>query len=181
MYDWVKPRCALPVHGEARHLAAHAELARRAGVPKVMVVRNGDIVKLCPGEAAVIDEAPVGRLFRDGNLLVGSEEAPVRERRKLANVGMVVVVLVLNPRGQLVAEPEVLLDGVPETDAEGTDMLDVALDAIDGTLRSIPEKRRRDHEMIEEAVRKSVRSAIEQAWGKRPIVKVVVPSVEARG
>lgn len=181
MYGWVKPRCAIPVHGESRHLAAHAELARACGVPKVMVVRNGDVVRLAPGTAAVIDEAPVGRLFRDGNLLVGSEEAPVRERRKLSFVGVAVVALAIGTKGQLVAEPEVLLDGIPETDAEGVDMLDVAHDAIDGTLRSIPDKRRKDFEMLEEAVRKAVRAAIEQAWGKRPIVKVVVSRVDARG
>ena len=93
MYGWVKPRIAIPMHGEARHLAEHAKLARAAGVKEVLSVRNGDIVRLAPGAAEIIDEAPVGRLFRDGHLLVPSEDGPVRERRSLAFAGIVMVAL----------------------------------------------------------------------------------------
>ena len=81
MYGWVKPRIAIPMHGEARHLSEHAKLARAAGVKEVLDVRNGDMVRLAPGAAEIIDEAPVGRLFRDGDLLVPSDDGPVRERR----------------------------------------------------------------------------------------------------
>src|SRR5690606_17604042 len=110
-------KSAIPMHGEARHLAAHAELARKAGVPKVMVVRNGDIVRIAPGDPAVIDEAPVGRLFRDGHLLVGAEEAPLRERRKLSFVGVAFVSVTINRKGELISDPVVLMDGIPETAA----------------------------------------------------------------
>ena len=180
MYAWIKPKSAIPMHGEARHLAAHAQLARDAGVPNVLVVRNGDIVKLAPGEPAVIDEAPVGRLFRDGRLLVGSEEAPVRERRKLAVVGVAFVSIVLNRKGELVADPDVVMDGIPETATDGSEIVERALDAADGALRSIPLGRRRDTEMVEEAIAKSVRAAIDQAWGKKPIVHCIVTKVDAR-
>lgn len=180
MYAWIKPKLAIPMHGEARHLAAHAELARKAGVPKVMVVRNGDIVRIAPGDAAVIDEAPVGRLFRDGRLLVGAEEAPLRERRKLSFVGVAFVSVVLNRKGELVADPDVVLDGIPETAADGTEMLELALDAADGAIRSIPPGRRKDAELVEEAIAKSVRSAIDQAWGKKPIVHCIVTKVDAK-
>ena len=181
MYDWVKPRTAIPMHGEARHMAAHAKLAREAGVPNVLVVRNGDIVKLAPGDPAVIGEAPVGRLFRDGNLLIGSEDAPMRDRRKLAEVGIAFVTLVINQKGQTVSDPDVILDGIPSTDAGGRDMVDVVLDAVDGTLRSIPPKRKGDPDLIENAMVRAVRSAIHQAWGKKPIVKCIVSQVDARG
>ncbi len=179
MYSWVKPKLAIPMHGEARHLAAHAELAKQAGVPKVMIVRNGDIVRLAPGDASIIDEAPVGRLFRDGDLLVDSSSGPVRDRRKLSEVGICVVSLVFDEKGGIAAEPDAILDGIPETDVEGTEMYDIVTDAIDGTLKSIPPKRRADQERVEEAVRKAVRSAIENAWGKRPIVKVMTAIVDA--
>ncbi|MEQ1648918.1 MAG: ribonuclease J [Hyphomicrobiaceae bacterium] len=179
MYAWVKPQLAIPMHGEARHLAAHAELARKAGVPKVMIVRNGDIVRLAPGEGKVIDEAPVGRMYRDGDLLVDSSSGPVRDRRKLSEVGICVVSLVLDEKGGIAAEPDAILDGIPETDAEGTEMYDIVTDAIDNTLKSMPPKRRADQERVEEAVRRSVRGAIENAWGKRPIVKVMTAIVDA--
>ncbi len=77
-------------------------------------------------------------------------------------------------------DPDVVLDGIPYEDAKGENMEDVALDAIDGTLRSIPPKRRGDTDMLADAVRRSVRAAIDRAWGKKPIVKVMVASVEGR-
>jgi ribonuclease J len=178
MYGWVRPQAAIPMHGEARHLAEHAKLARAAGVGQVLSVRNGDMVRLAPGPTQVIDEAPVGRLFRDGRLLVGTQEGPVRERRALAFAGIVVVALVLSGRGELAAEPQVVLDGVPAADAEGRAMVDIILDAVDGTLDSIPPGRRRDAAMVQEAVRRAVRSAVEDAWGKRAVAKILVTRLD---
>ena len=180
LYAWAKPRIAIPMHGEARHLEAHADLARAAGVQDVRVVYNGDVVRLAPGPTRIVDDAPVGRLFRDGRLIVPSGEGPVRERRKLAMVGIVVVALVLTRRGELVSDPQVVLDGVPVEDADGDSMEDIALTAVDGTLRSIPRERRRDIEMVTEAVRRGVRGAIAAAWGKKPIVKVLVSVIEGK-
>ena len=180
MYAWVKPKIAIPMHGEARHMAANAALAKAAGVPQVMVVRCGDIVRLAPGEGAVIDEAPVGRLYRDGRLLVESTEGPVRDRRKLAQVGIAVVSLVIDTKGQIAADPDVVLDGIPETDVNGRDMLDIVLDAVDSTLRSVPPRRRLDQDKIEDMVKKAVRNTIDNAWGKRPIVKVMTAVVEGK-
>ncbi|HZT49431.1 MAG TPA: ribonuclease J [Hyphomicrobiaceae bacterium] len=174
MYGWVKPRIAIPMHGEARHLAAHAELARAAGVKEVLDVRNGDMVRLAPGNAEVIDEAPVGRLFRDGSLLVPSEDGPVRERRALAFAGVVIVALLRSGRGEIGADVEIALDGVPAADAEGRPMTEIVRDAVEGTIASIPRDRRRDGELVREAVRRAVRSAVEDAWGKRPIAKVLL-------
>ena len=174
MYGWVNPRIAIPMHGEARHLAEHAKLARIAGVDEVLSVRNGDIVRLAPGAAEIIDEAPVGRLFRDGHLLVPSDDGPVRERRSLAFAGIVIVALPQSARDGVVPDPEVVLDGVPARDAEGKPMLDIVRDAVEGTIASIPRKRQQDTEMVREAVRRAVRSAVDHAWGKRPIVKVLL-------
>ena len=116
----------------------------------------------------------MGRLFRDGDLLVPSDDGPVRERRSLAFAGIVVVALARSGKGEVVADAEIALDGVPTADAEGRPMLDIVREAIDGTIASIPRDRRRDGEMVREAVRRAVRSGVERAWGKRPIVKVLV-------
>ncbi len=181
LYGWVRPKIAVPMHGEPRHLKAHAELAREAGVSEVQIAYNGEMVRIAPGPVRVIDDAPVGRLFRDGNLIVPSGDAPVRERRKLAVVGIVVVALALSRRGEVAAEPQVALDGVPYEDEAGEPMQEIVLTAIEGTLRSIPRDRRRDLEMVSEAVRRSVRGAVSNAWGKKPIVKVLLTVIEGKG
>ena len=127
-----------------------------------------------PGRAHVVDEAPVGRLFRDGHLLVPAQDGPVRERRSLAYAGIVIVGLSRSSRGEVLPDAEIVLDGVPAADADGQPMTEVARAAVEATIASIPGGRRRDGEMVREAVRRGVRSALENAWGKRPIVKVLL-------
>ena len=180
LYAWTRPRILVPMHGEAMHLKAHAELAREVGIPEVQVAYNGEMVRLAPGPVRIVDDAPVGRLFRDGRLIVPSGEGPVRERRKLANVGIVVVALTLSRKGAVMAEPRVVLDGVPYEDEDGEPMDEIVLSAIEGTLRSIPADRRRDTEMVAEATRRAVRSAVSEAWGKKTVVKVLVSVVEGK-
>lgn len=173
LYSWMRPRIAIPMHGEARHLAEHAKLAREAGVPEVVRIRNGDIVRLAPGRAEIVDEAPVGRLFRDGDLLIESEASVVRERRALSFAGIAVVALTLSTKGEA-GPAEIILDGIPRENEAGRPMLSIVQDAVENTLRSIPPKNRREVEVVREAVRRGVRSVIESHWGKRPITKIMV-------
>jgi ribonuclease J len=178
MYGWLRPKVVVPMHGEARHLKAQAELAREQGAKTIFTVTDGEIVRLAP-DPAVIDDAPVARLFRDGRLLVPEADGPVRARRKLAAVGIVIVSLCLSRRGELLGEPLAELDGVPAETAEGEDMLDVVLDAVDGTWRSIPGPKRKSPDLVSEAVRRAVRAAVAQVWGKKPICKVLVNVIDS--
>lgn len=180
MYEWLRPRTVVPMHGEARHLKEHASLAKRFGAEKAIIAVDGDVVRLAPDPAGIVDEAPVGRKYRDGKLIVGSDDGPVSERRRLAVTGIAIVALALSKNGALLDEPEVALDGIPEETADGEDMYDVVLDAVDGAVSSIPQARRRDPETVREAVRKSVRSAIADEWGKRPITKVLISLINVK-
>jgi ribonuclease J len=180
MYRWMRPKVVVPMHGETRHLKAQAELAREMGVKTVFPLTDGEILRLAP-DPAVIDDAPVGRLFRDGRLLVPETDGPVRERRKLSIVGVVLVSLVLSRKGAVLADPQAVIDGVPAANAEGDDMLDIVLDAVDGTLRSIPPQNRKNPENVGESVRRAVRAAVNEAWGKKPICKVLVNVVDTKG
>ncbi len=177
MIKWVRPTILIPAHGEALHLAEHAKLAGNAGVPQVLVCRNGDLVKLAPGPAAIIDEIPSGRLYKDGALLVDAEAPTVAARRRLSFAGIVTVALALSEKGQLVADPEIELIGIPETDAGGRSMADIARDAIEEAFESLPKPRRRDPDEVAEAVRRAVRGAIAERWNKKPVCHVHVLSV----
>src|SRR5580692_8008526 len=88
MIGWVRPQILIPAHGEALHLAEHAELARRAGVPHVLVCCNGDLVRLAPNGPEIIDEVPSGRLYKDGSILVNAESRTVAARRRLSFAGI---------------------------------------------------------------------------------------------
>jgi ribonuclease J len=177
MIEWVRPQILIPAHGEALHLAEHAALARRAGIGKVIVCRNGDLVRLGPGGAGIVDEVPSGRLYKDGALIVDSGARTVPDRRRLGFVGIVTVALAVSEKGQLLANPEVELMGVPERDAEGEEMAEIVYDAVAETFESLPNPRRRDPDAVAEAVRRAVRGAVARHWGKKPICHVHVLTV----
>lgn len=180
MFEWVSPTTMVPMHGEMRHLQENARLARAAGISKAIAIVNGDLLRLAPGKTEVIDEIPVGRYYRDGRLIVSEGEGPVRERRKLSVVGLVAVALAMTAQGRVLGDIDVALDGIPDEDAEGELMENIILDAVDGTLDSIPARRRKDIEMVRDAVRRSVRAAVDRVWGKRPIVKVLINVIETK-
>lgn len=103
MYQWIRPEISVPVHGEARHLAEHAALARELQVPQQVVIRNGLMVRLAPGPAEIIDEAPSGRIYLDGDVLTASDEGAVQERRRLAFAGSAFVSVVLDGKASFAA------------------------------------------------------------------------------
>jgi ribonuclease J len=174
LYGWLKPRISIPMHGEGRHLQAQALLAERLGVPEVLRIRNGDMVRIAPGPAAIIDEVPVGRLYRDGSIITRADDGQVRERRKLSFAGSVAISLVLSEKGALLADPEIALSGLPGTDRLGAPFTTIAREAAIGAIESIPRPRRKDQALVSEAVRRSVRAAVNQAWGKKPLCLVLL-------
>ncbi|WP_117193956.1 ribonuclease J [Rhizobium terrae] len=177
MYEWTRPQILVPVHGEAAHLTAQAELGASAGIKTIPRVRNGDMLRLAPGPAEVIDAAPHGRIFKDGKLIGDFEEMGIGDRRKLAYVGHVAVNVLLDNRYDFVTDPDLVAFGLPEFDDEGEDMEDTLYDAVLGAVESIPRARRKDLDMVREAIRRAVRAAANEAWGKKPVVTVFVTRV----
>ena len=177
MYEWVKPKIAVPVHGEAAHLSAHARLSAECGVPDVAPVRNGDLLRLAPGDAEIVGTVPHGRVYKDGKLIGDEKEIGVRDRRKLAYVGVVACSVVIDRNGKLADEIDLSLIGLPETAANGDLMEDIVYDAALGAAESVPPKRRKDPEVVEDAVFKAIRAAVNREWGKKPVVTVFVAKV----
>lgn len=177
MYEWTRPEILVPVHGEAAHLMAQAELATQAGIKTVPRVRNGDILRLAPGPAEVIDQAPFGRMYKDGKLLGDFDEMGIGNRRKLSYVGHVAVSVLLDSRYEFQGDPEIVPFGLPEFDNEGEDMADTLYDAVLGAVESIPRARRKDLGALRESIRRAVRGTANEAWGKKPIVTVFVTRV----
>ena len=171
MYDWLKPRALVPMHGEPRHLRAHARLARASGIGETMIPRDGVIMRLLPAPLQAVDEAPVGRLHVDGRLIVAGSDGPARERRKLSFVGIIMVVAVLTEKGELADDIQIAADGVPPG------MEDDLLEAADQAYDALPRPRRKDDNQVAETLRAAVRRAAEQIWGKKPVVKVIVSRV----
>ncbi|MGB3273943.1 MAG: ribonuclease J [Xanthobacteraceae bacterium] len=174
MIGWVRPQVLVPAHGEALHLDEHARLARAAGVPQVVLCRDGDVVRLAPGAASVVGEVPNGRLYKDGLLIEEARSRAVSERRKLGFAGCVVVSIAVTEKGDLADDPEVDLIGVPEKNGAAELLADEVFDVAVDTFENLPRARRRDPDAAAESVRRAVRSALLAQWGKKPICVVHV-------
>lgn len=177
LISWVKPQLLIPVHGEALHLHEHAKLARAAGVPRVLVCRNGDLVKLGPGDPGIVGEVPSGRLYKDGTILEDSKSRAVVERRRMAFSGCAFVAIAMTEQGELADDPEVDLVGVPEKNRAGEPFDDIVFDAVMSTIEGLPKARRRDPDALAESVRRAVRAVINEHWGKKPPCLVHVLTV----
>lgn len=177
MYEWVRPQIAIPAHGEALHLTEHAAFARSQRVPQVLRAFNGAMVRLAPGPAETIDHVRAGRRLKDGDLLIDLADPTVGERRKLSFVGIVSVAIAIDGKGNIAADPEIALMGLPPQGKSGADMVELVGDAVDQTLDSLPRQRRRSAETIEKAVERAVRGAVNQEWGKKPVCHVLVMEV----
>ena len=177
MIGWVRPQILIPVHGEPLHMVEHAGVARHAGVGKVVLCRDGELVRLAPGDPGKIDEVPAGRLYKDGSLIVSAEERTVADRRRLGFAGMVSVALAVNGRGDLTGDMQVRLIGIPEAGTLGRGPEELAYDAAVEAFESMPRARRRDPDALAEAIRGAVRAALSAVWNKKPTCHVHVLEV----
>ena len=169
MYQMVRPRIALPVHGEARHLIGHAELAKNCQVQQTLVIENGAMVRLDQAGGAIVDDIPVGRIGSDGKRLLPLGGEVLRQRRRLGNEGSIVATLVLDKRGWLAAPPQVTLAGLSESPAEpAADMREALSSAMEG----LPAPLRHDDNAVRDTARRVVRRVVAERFGKRPLVEI---------
>jgi ribonuclease J len=163
MYRWVRPRIAIPVHGELRHMMEHKRFALSLQVPDAIVAPNGSILKLAPGQAGIIDEAPSGRVHMDGKVPVAEGDGLARARRSLGFAGFAGVTVIVDKKGRAATSPTVQTEGIPEN------VVAALRDAADESARS---GRLDDDEEAAERIRRAVRREAQVTWGKRPIVRV---------
>ena len=117
MYQWMRPRTAMPVHGEMRHLLAQARLAEQCQVPQTIVTRNGEMIKLAPGPAAPIGEVETGRLVVDGTQLIAASSDAIKSRFRMVFNGTALATLVMDKDGKLKAPPQVTVHGLDDEKA----------------------------------------------------------------
>ncbi len=175
MYRWARPQIAVPTHGERRHLMEHCNLALDLQIPQAIAPRNGDMVRLAPGRAEVIDETAAGRLYLDGGILTQENGEALRERRHAATNGVLHVCLALDRKGRIVSGPDVRSLGMPgDDDNPLNDALDVLADAAEDAIKGLDADAREDDDAVETAVARAVKKASFRIWERRPIVEATV-------
>ena len=173
MYQWARPEIAIPTHGERRHLLEHAAFARDLQIAQAVAPRNGDMVRLAPGRAEVIDEVPSGRLYVDAGILTPENGEALKERRHVSCNGVLNVSLVLDGRNRLVAGPLIQALGLPgDADYPLESALDDLAEEAANALKRVDD--RDIDECVESAINRAVKKAAYRIWERRPVVETAV-------
>ncbi len=171
MYNWIKPKCVIPVHGEHRHLMEHISFAKEMQVPHPVLVENGDIVKIFPGDKPeVYDKAPSGRLFLDGNVSVDEESPSIKDRKNLSSNGYLEVTILITPKGNIHNNPILSFRGLPINEKD--EFIYGLEDEIEKTARSFKVgSKKQDHNFID-ALKITCRKFIKEKTGKKPFTNI---------
>ncbi len=171
MYRWIRPQIAVPVHGEVRHMIAHAKLARECQVPQPIVTQNGSVVRLAPGRAEIIDEVYSDRLAMDGNRLVPLDSQAIKARRRMTYHGTAVATVVVDRDGDLIADPIVSVNGVYD-EADADEVEREVIDVVIATIEDLRPRQRDDDDAMAEMARRAVRRCLRALCGKNPHTEI---------
>jgi len=175
MYRWARPTIAVPTHGERRHLLEHVAFARDLQVQQQVAPRNGDMVRLAPGRAEIIDEVPAGRLYVDAGVVTAENGEALRERRHAAFNGVLAASIVLDARGRLASGPQVRALGLPaDEDYPIDEVLDDLAEEAEKAFGRLSNDERGQDEAVETALSRALKKASQRIWGRRPVVETTV-------
>jgi ribonuclease J len=173
MYQMVRPHVAIPVHGEARHLQGHAQLAMECQVGDALIIENGDVVRLDTQGADVAGQVPAGRIASDGRRLLPLNGTALQQRRRVGNQGGLVATVIVDRTGTLAAPPQIAMIGI--VDAHETDDMSAKLrDAVTATVESLPKAVRREDAALKDAANRALRKTINERIGKRALIEVQI-------
>jgi ribonuclease J len=172
MYEWVKPKSIIPVHGEHRHMIEHISFAKEMQVPYPIQVENGDIIRLYPGDKPeIFDKAPVGRMYVDGKICVGEESQSLKERINISYNGFLEVTIIINTSGSLIKNPIISFKGIP-TNGSSSDFIDDLQDKIRNVCKTYSLNNSKQKENLLEELKSKCRKIVKEKTGKRPLTNI---------
>ena len=171
MYNWIKPKSIIPVHGEHRHMIEHVKFAKEMQIPYTVKVENGDIVKLSPGEKPeVFDKAPNGRLYVDGTVAVEEDSRSIKERRNISSNGILDVTILVTPKGNIHNKPILNYIGLPINNDD--DYQYELENIIEKTAKTFSLNNHNQKDNIIEAIKISCRKITKEITGKKPLTNI---------
>ena len=172
MYNWVKPKAIIPVHGEHRHMMEHINFAKEMQVPYPVQIENGDIVQIYPGnEPHVVDKAPVGRMYIDGNISISEDSQSLKERKNLANNGYLEVTIIINNKGKVIKKPIFSFKGLP-IESQNEDFIFDLEDEVKKTSRTFSLNNTKQENILIEELKKNCRKLVKEKTGKKPYTNI---------
>ena len=172
MYSWIKPNCVIPVHGEHRHMKEHISFSKEMQVPYSLQVENGDIIKLMPSRnAKIVDKAPSGKMYLDGEISVNSESRSIKERRNLASNGYLEVTIIISNSGKL-TKPIISFKGIPNKEEDIDDIIFDMEGEIHKVCKSFSLENKKQEKNLIESIKNNCRRLIKDKTGKKPYTNI---------
>ena len=176
MYNWVKPQCVIPVHGEHRHMAEHVLFAKEMQVPKTLLIENGDIIKLLPGDKPeIIDKAPSGKIYLDGTVNVETDSQSIKDRKNLSINGYLEITLLVSNNGKI-KKPIISFRGIPEKENSDHFIFDME-DEILNICRTFSLDNKNQQKNLIETIKQNCRRIVKEKTGKRPFTNINIARV----
>ena len=176
MYNWVRPKAVIPVHGEHRHMIEHINFAKEMQVPYPVQVENGDIVKIYPGKKPeVYDKAPSGRLYVDGNIPVEEDSKSIMERKNLSSNGYMEVTILISPKGNIHKKPILSFKGLPVLDDD--EFIFGLEEKILNTTKSFSLNSKKQEYNLIEALKIACRKYSKEKIGKKPFTNINIVKI----
>tara|TARA_A100001011_G_C14313629_1_gene846853 strand:- start:212 stop:1873 length:1662 start_codon:yes stop_codon:yes gene_type:complete len=176
MYKWVKPQCVIPVHGEHRHMAEHVSFAKEMQVPKTLLIENGDIVKILPGEKPqIIDKAPSGKIYLDGSINVETDSQSIKDRKNLSINGYLEITLIVSNNGKM-KKPVISYKGIPEKDEQNSFIFDMEDEILNICRTFSMDNNRQQHNLIE-TIKQNCKKIVREKTGKKPFTNINIARI----
>ena len=172
MYNWVKPKILIPVHGEQRHMAEHINFAKEMGVKFPIKVSNGEIIRLAPGEPQVVDKVTSGRVYLDGKVLIDNDSPVLKERRNMAANGYMEITVLISKNGQIKNNPIITLRGIPFIDEDASEIEYDLEDVVMDTCKSFNLNNSKQEKNLIDTLKGNCRKLINDKSGKKPFVNI---------
>jgi len=176
MYKWVKPKSVIPVHGEHRHMQEHVNFAKEMQVPKTLLIENGDIIKLLPGDAPkVVDKAPSGRVYLDGSINVDTDSQSIKDRKNLSINGYLEITLLVSNNGKI-KKPIISFKGIPENQNNEHFIFDME-DEIFSICRTFSLDNKNQQKNLIETIKQNCRRIVREKTGKKPFTNINIARI----
>ncbi len=176
MYKWVKPQCVIPVHGEHRHMVEHVNFAKEMQVPKSLLIENGDIIKILPGnKPEIIDKAPSGKVYLDGNINVETDSKSIKDRKNLSINGYLEITLIVSNNGNI-KKPVISYKGIPERDEDDTFVFDME-NEIMNICRTFSMDNKKQQQNLIETLKQNCRRIVREKTGKKPYTNINITRI----
>ena len=170
MYDWIKPKCLIPVHGEQRHMLEHINFAKEMNVKHPLKVENGDIVRLFPGSPEVYDKAPYGKVFLDGNIPIEEDSKFIKERKNLSSNGFLSITIIITSKGKIYDNVIINFLGLPIYEVE--QFKNELQELIESTTKTFSLNNKMQEENYKNAIKITCRKFLKEKTGKKPITNI---------